>query len=438
MGDTNGQSKTAEEEYTPHEREVVGSVIAIWKKNPATETLGNAKLHQLVKREHPNWTLSEKRLKNLLKQHGLQTHVPIVQYVSETVSYPTPGLELPPGVRLEMTKSRGKALYSARNFSEGDLIWEEEPLVLVAPLDVIPLMRKALACAHCARPFQQRSKSGGIPMGGSDCKTCPARWCGPKCRKADHIHGALWHQASSTKIKEDIWQRFEKFSLENEWNAAYGYGIVLLNMIKDPAKGKLRKSMDAMAKVRQDVRQKAVDTSTAQPQSNNPFGGGGGLLQEQYEELWKTGFELLREAVKPSYELTYDEWMLGLGMFNINNLDGNIFLTQSHLNHSCSPNVDVKIIGRTAGIKVYAKRNIKQGEELLTTYVNPNDPLAKRRYDLRVNWGFQCNCTRCKQEDKEASEAAEAQLEGLTLATPMADRTRRKSVRFDEKPDLET
>lgn len=427
----NGGEKV--KEYSPYDQEIINTVISIWKKNPATENLGNAKLLLLIKRDNPSWSLSEKRLKNLLKQRGLQTNVPPVQYVSETVSYATPELELPPGVRLELTKARGKALYAARSFKEGDLIWEEEPLIMVAPLDVIPLMRKTLACAHCAKPFQQRSKSDGIPRGGSDCKNCPARWCTPKCRKSDIIHAALWHQSANTKIKDDIWQKFENYCLENEWNAAYGYGIVLLNTLKDISKGKLRQKIDSMAKVRQDVRQKALDPPQGQ-QQQDLFGGG--LLQEQYEELWNEGYKLLRDTVSPSYELSYDEFMYGVGMFNINNLDGNIFLTQSHLNHACDPNVDVKVVGRTTGIKVYAKRDIRNGEELLTTYVNPSDPLSKRRFDLRVNWGFLCNCKRCKEEDKEATEAAEAQLSGLSIETPIADKTRRKSVRFDEKPDL--
>jgi hypothetical protein len=403
---------TANAVITPNDREVVGAVIEIWKDDPTSESLGNVKLHALVKSKHPNWSLSANRLKNLLKAFGLQSNVPLFQYISETTSHATPDLELPEGVKLILTKARGKALYSDKAFKAGEELWSEEPLVLVSPLDHLSLMRKCLACAFCSRPFQMRSSAGagGVARGGTECTTCPARWCNQKCKKSDHIHAATWHKSTHSKINQKSWLQYEQFCVDNQWVAAYAYGIVLLSILRDPGKGVLKKQMDAMAKVRQDIRQKALPST------------GAGLAGEQVENMWYQGHSLLQGTVAGCYDLSYDEFMLGLGLVNINNLDGNIYLTQSHLNHSCEPNVDVKIVGRTTGVKVTAKRDLRAGEELFTTYVNPTDHLDKRQYDLRVNWGFICGCCRCKEEEKAKKTGAE-------------NRPRRKSVRFDQQVD---
>ena len=76
-----------------------------------------------------------------------------------------------------------------------------------------------------------------------------------------------------------------------------------------------------------------------------------------------------------------------MGTYNINNLDSNVFLIQSHLNHNCSPNTSVETeMQRTDGLKVFAARDIKSGEELTTTYVNPSHTVHQRQRELRVNW----------------------------------------------------
>lgn len=402
-------------EYIPGEREVIGAVIQLWKDDPAHESLGNAKLHALVRQANPTWAISEKRLKTLLKNHGLQSNAPLYQYFAETQSHATPNLSFPAGVKLNLTKARGKALYATKGFKGGDQIWSEEALLLIAPIDHVPLMRKLLACAYCSRPFQSRSNAGGIngvPRGGAECNNCFAQWCNIRCKKKDTIHTAIWHNSVHSKVDLNGWIRYENYCIENQWSAAYGYGIVLISVLRDPLKTELRKQMDAMARVRQDIRQKAVE------------GASQGLAAEHYEQMWHQGWQMLREAVGKAYDLSYEEYMYGLGMVNINNLDGSIYLVHSHLNHSCDPNVEIKITGRTSGIKVIAKRDIRGGEELLTTYVNPNDELNKRQYDLRVSWGFICNCSRCKQEEKALKEGDTEALETL--------RPRRKSVRFDE------
>lgn len=63
----NDSSPEEQGPIVPHERQIVDQVIAIWKEDPSTENLGVAKLHAIIKQKHPNWTVSDKRVKQLLK-----------------------------------------------------------------------------------------------------------------------------------------------------------------------------------------------------------------------------------------------------------------------------------------------------------------------------------------------------------------------------------
>ena len=66
------------------------------------------------------------------------------------------------------------------------------------------------------------------------------------------------------------------------------------------------------------------------------------------------------------------------------------------LSHGCIPNVN-QVFSRVPPYtsKCYAAVDIKKGEEILTTYVNPCFSTATRRKHLREGWFFECVCRRC-------------------------------------------
>lgn len=83
---------------------------------------------------------------------------------------------------------------------------------------------------------------------------------------------------------------------------------------------------------------------------------------------------------------------------------GGLYTLHSHLNHSCMPNVSIRHFDqRTAlsRITVIALKDIKAGDELVITYVNPELNVKARQLELEA-WGFgTCQCPRCKKEGKE-------------------------------------
>ena len=76
-----------------------------------------------------------------------------------------------------------------------------------------------------------------------------------------------------------------------------------------------------------------------------------------------------------------------------------MLLAGSFFNHDCNPNAELTTkpsTGNTAYFKT--KRDIKEGEELTVTYVNPNEEYEMRSMKLWATYGFRCQCKRCLME----------------------------------------
>lgn len=453
------------EPITPHERQVVDAIIAIWKEDPSTESLGMAKLHSLVKKKHPNWTLSEKRVKALLKQFGLAPTALEEQYsyAKDIKSELTPDVKFPDTVNLVMTTKRGKGLYAKRDISKGSLIWEETQLFFIPPLAHAELIKTGKACTYCGKLANQtsRTRAGVSVLRGLDCNVCQEIWCTKKCKGLNQSsHGHLKHtmisRSKAKLIDADAYSRLLAYCIKEQWNALYAITLIQAEILLDKS-GVKGRQFAAMARVSQKVRYKALDSSAG---AFDSLQGGALFLQEQQEELWKEGFNMFCEVFPKSLqagELSFDEFMYMMGTYNINNLDSCVFLIQSHLNHNCDPNTDVQTSSnRYEGLKVFAARDLKGGEELTTTYVNPDHTVQQRQRALRVNWGFICKCNKCKedlntQQRRKSSSASSLkdkagirellqktskEMDGneIELEIPLDHNgERRKSVRFDEK-----
>lgn len=91
---------------------------------------------------------------------------------------------------------------------------------------------------------------------------------------------------------------------------------------------------------------------------------------------------------------------------------GGLYTLHSHLNHSCRPNVSVRHLDQRnalARITVLAKTDVKAGQELLVTYVNPELSLNARRQALEA-WGFgECRCERCMEEEIKFGKAIQVE-----------------------------
>jgi hypothetical protein len=86
-------------------------------------------------------------------------------------------------------------------------------------------------------------------------------------------------------------------------------------------------------------------------------------------------------------------------------LDGTaMFSITCKMNHSCDANVVIVYRGlqwdEPLVAQCIAKRDIAEGEELCISYIDANQPIEVRQRDL-ANYGFSCNCERCRAERGE-------------------------------------
>ncbi|CAO2829556.1 unnamed protein product [Amaranthus hypochondriacus] len=85
-----------------------------------------------------------------------------------------------------------------------------------------------------------------------------------------------------------------------------------------------------------------------------------------------------------------------------------LWLLPSFINHSCSPNARRLHIGDY--VVVFASKEIKAGKEITFAYYDVLSPLAKRR-EMSKTWGFNCECKRCKYEEKMQSKPEMGEIE---------------------------
>ena len=110
----------------------------------------------------------------------------------------------------------------------------------------------------------------------------------------------------------------------------------------------------------------------------------------------------------------FDSWALQTVIARIENnkvgkqtLDNRKYSTIDPLfsmfNHSCTPSAAVHLVGGSTEAMVDAVRDIKKGEEICVSYVEPWVPEMVRREMIRRRIGKLCNCGRCRSE-REAIE----------------------------------
>jgi hypothetical protein len=93
----------------------------------------------------------------------------------------------------------------------------------------------------------------------------------------------------------------------------------------------------------------------------------------------------------------------------------------SFFNHSCSPNVGKRRVGRAW--EFWTNRPVLVGEELCISYMGGDEvdlDVLERRERLRETWVFECRCLRCGREEGgegegEGLDKAEKGLDGLGI-----------------------
>jgi SET domain-containing protein len=68
-------------------------------------------------------------------------------------------------------------------------------------------------------------------------------------------------------------------------------------------------------------------------------------------------------------------------------------------NHSCAPNIGWEHEGNNSTLKLFAEREIVEGEELFISYIKPLGMGWAERQQALMPWlGMDCECERCQEE----------------------------------------
>lgn len=145
-------------------------------------------------------------------------------------------------------------------------------------------------------------------------------------------------------------------------------------------------------------------------------------LKPTYHNKESADFHLMDDIQVPNKALSafgvdiyanqdFDCWVL----YTIEaRIDNNCFTTSTSaclatlfalFNHSCAPNVHWNS-SRNGSVHLYAKRDIRAGEQLLVTYNEyaMNKPVLQRQADLARWIDGLCQCSRCRKESQEEAD----------------------------------
>ncbi|WFC97241.1 hypothetical protein MBRA1_003907 [Malassezia brasiliensis] len=122
-----------------------------------------------------------------------------------------------------------------------------------------------------------------------------------------------------------------------------------------------------------------------------------------------------------------------LGRANINmESHGGMYLVHAYLNHDCDPNVRIRHVPSRGGVRAATRisaealRPIREGDELVISYVDPALPTERRRLLLWRDYCFgPCACARCRADaphtDTAAFDAEAASKRAADARTQPAD-----------------
>ncbi|KAH6909592.1 hypothetical protein BKA70DRAFT_1371651 [Coprinopsis sp. MPI-PUGE-AT-0042] len=388
---------------SPADDDLKSALIELKSRNPA---MGITKIHALLLKERPEWTVSEKRTKKILQSEGLVSGPSGSATAPQTVF---PSSKVIPDLDF-YDKCKGKGLEATAELQEGEVIWKEDPFVISPEWDIYDLVAQGKACALCTTPFSDTPLVTTCPA-SSTSSFCPARFCNRLClKRSANIHPLLCPSQNPASVP------LLKFARASEWMALGALGNCIARILL------ARQQDDAVFQADWNV-MRSFASLGMEDRAKHSYN-----MRQPDREAWKKAHQLVVQAFKDpkgSIEqkklakilkkplpqevdddlFAYESGFLqNLGKMSLNlEAHGGLYTLHSHLNHSCTPNVSVRHIDKRAAlsrITLIAKRAISANEELTVTYVNPELPYKARQEELKA-WGFgSCRCDRCLSEEK--------------------------------------
>lgn len=401
-------SDDSRKDRAPTSEELCDATISLWKEDPDTEALPSSQLFARVVQRCSEWSFDQETFETMLVEKNLysldETKLPVYSHLiqvpemcpdltfnhAKTSNQSSKYLE---NVKILSTSNNhmGRGLFAKKDFKPGQLIYvEEDPICVIPAIEKLALISRGKICALCNVSLGSIS-SHFIMKNGLDCNTCASVWCSKKCKSKDIIHGALKHNKGNKNklVNCANWNKFEAHCQRTSNDSAYSLGIIFAQLLLNKDSSKRNKQyLEALCGVSQRVRVRGQYSIQESETSVDKF-----------EDKWREVYALFIESFPTLADnIDFETFLFCIGKFNINKLSNNqIYFISSFINHHCEPNVRYEFDSKLK-LSLYARKEIKKGDQLYITYVNPLHGVILRRRELRVQYGFICKCCRCKKE----------------------------------------
>ncbi|KAI8969725.1 hypothetical protein BDB01DRAFT_840088 [Pilobolus umbonatus] len=348
---------------------------------------GTKTLFTQIQTRYPDWQVSDKRIKKIMQSKTKVMKSGVPDDPSVPVSFIDPQLDFKSVsdkvVARMIDPVTGKGLFAACDIKKDETIFTETPFVYFPPWEIYSFILSGNVCGLCCKPIMYPNRLT------QHCGHCGIYYCSKQCR----VHAwDTFHPIECYQLNPEM-RDFMQFCQSENWQAPAAVARIYSYLSIAHQKGELDQvvgHLDAFATVSQEERQ-AKETEWI-------------FMEQPTRELWSKARQLLKKAIKnppPSLNLFDEETFLHyLGKFNINNQNGGLYLVHSHINHNCYPNVSIDYPQPKSQYRlaVRAIRDIKKGEQLFETYVNPRWNKETRVTYLDKSYLFKCQCERCETD----------------------------------------
>lgn len=301
--------------------------------------------------------------------------------------------ESAPAVRVGEAGGFGRGLWAARALPAGEVVLEESPVASSPPA----LGGGGRVCWGCLRAI---SAAPGAEVGGR-------AFCGEPCA----AEARRWYLGGPESVGAEE-RRFEELCGRG---GAGTLPLLVLRLARSVARGKYPPSvLDPLCFA-------AVPEASSNAAWAEPFDAARAVLSAEtpggapsfFDFPWFAG--VLGRLHVNSFRvdaLGVADWKSLLAAAGRGGAEGGFnlpdpgrgngtaaYLVASFLNHSCEPSLEQTFPGGDHRVRFTAARDIAEGEQLFTSYIDQNLSRGARREKLSWAYGFDCACPKCLDGD---------------------------------------
>uniref|UniRef100_A0A8D8V3U5 Protein msta, isoform A n=1 Tax=Cacopsylla melanoneura TaxID=428564 RepID=A0A8D8V3U5_9HEMI len=260
----------------------------------------------------------------------------------------------------------GRYLIATKDIIEGEIIFEEKPLVVGPKASCAPV------CLGCHRTLKPSAMEENEPLTFYKCPDCGWPLCAPRCKKLPS------HQKECKVMKDKKYLSNIEYESDSKKEPGYCCIAPLRCLLLDKAQLDQLLTLDSHLNER---------------------------INSKLYEIYRTnvlGFIKNRLMMNVEEELVLRiAGILDTNTFDIRRRVGNIrirgiYMKAAMLSHNCKPNTKHVIMDEDFTFQLRALVKIKKGEIISTTYTQTFWGTLDRRLHLKMSKCFDCTCDRCQ------------------------------------------